>query len=106
MRRETTEKEMLNTEDLRHHTEVGTGYSKDAMLAKAADEIDGLRTTMADLLEILRQWEPDHSSGEDRRRIVLAMYQLGVLRDPTETVAAITESVWNAAGGSAISNDA
>lgn len=34
---------MLDTDDLRHHTEVGTGYSKDAMLAKAADEIDRLR---------------------------------------------------------------
>lgn len=34
---------MLNTDDLRYHTEVGTGYSKDAMLAKAADEIDRLR---------------------------------------------------------------
>lgn len=88
---------MLDTDDLRHHTEVGTGYSKDAMLAKAADEIDGLRTTMIELLEILRQWEPDHSSGEDRRRIVLAMYQIGVLRDPTETV----EAMKGGAGGTA-----
>ncbi len=93
---------MLNIDDLRNHTEVGTGYSKDAMLAKAADEIDGLRTTMVDLLGILHQWEPDHSSEEDRRRIMLAMYQIGVLRDPIEMVAEITGSVWNAAGGSAI----
>lgn len=32
----------LNLDDLRFHTEVGTGYSKDAMLAKAADEIEKL----------------------------------------------------------------
>ena len=68
-------------------TEVGTGFSKDAMLAKAAEEIEALRTTLVDLLEILRQWEPDHASGENRRRIVLALYQIGVLRDPTKTVA-------------------
>lgn len=34
---------MLDTNDLRYHTEVGTGYSKDAMLERAADEIDSLR---------------------------------------------------------------
>ena len=39
--------EMINTDDLRYHTEVGTGYSKDAMLAKAADEIDRLRAELA-----------------------------------------------------------
>lgn len=38
---------MLNTDDVRHHTEVGTGYSKDAMLEKAADEIDTLRQAIA-----------------------------------------------------------
>ncbi len=38
---------MLNTNDVRHHTEVGTGYSKDAMLEKAADEIDTLRQAIA-----------------------------------------------------------
>jgi hypothetical protein len=80
---------MLNTNDLKYHTEGRTGYGKDAMLLKAANEIDALRATMIDLLEILRQWEPDHSSGEDRRRIVLAMYQIGVLHDPTETAAAM-----------------
>lgn len=91
---------MLNTDDIRHHTEVGTGYSKDAMLTKAADEIDGLRATMIDLLEILRQWEPDNSSGKDRRTIMLAMYQIGVLRDPTETVSAMKVG----AGGTATHN--
>lgn len=38
---------MLNTDDVRHHTEVGTGYSKDAMLGKAADEIDALRLAIS-----------------------------------------------------------
>jgi len=34
---------MLSTDDLRYYTETGTGYSKDAMLEKAATEIDRLR---------------------------------------------------------------
>lgn len=59
---------------------------------KTADEIDALRATIFDLLEILRQWEPDHASGEDRRRILLAMYQVGVLRDPTETITAMNQT--------------
>jgi hypothetical protein len=42
-----------------------------------------LKATIISLLEILRQWEPDWSSGEDRRTIVLAMYQVGILTDPT-----------------------
>ena len=59
------------------------------MQIDAANEIDGLRLTIAGLLEILRQWEPDNASGEDRRTIVLAMYQIGVLHDPTKTFAAM-----------------
>jgi hypothetical protein len=34
---------MLNTDDLRYYTDVGTGYSQDAMMIRAADEIDRLR---------------------------------------------------------------
>jgi hypothetical protein len=34
---------MIDPDDLRNHTEVGTGYTKDAMLCKAADEIARLR---------------------------------------------------------------
>lgn len=74
---------MLNTDDIRHHTEVGTGYSKDAMMEKAADEIDGLRSTMFNLLDILRRWEPDNSIDADRAEILRAMYQLGILDQPT-----------------------
>jgi hypothetical protein len=40
---------MLNTDDVRHHTEVGTGYRKDEQLARAADEIDRLRAALAEL---------------------------------------------------------
>lgn len=58
-------------------------------LEAQADEIDALRATMVDLLEILRQWEPDHATGEDRQRIVRAMYQLGILTDPMAMVAAM-----------------
>lgn len=46
-------------------------------------EVSARNTTIISLLEILRQWEPDWSSGEDRRTIVLAMYQVGILTDPT-----------------------
>jgi hypothetical protein len=50
----------------------------------AQAEAIALKATMVKLLEILRQWEPDWSSGEDRRTIVLAMYQIGILTDPTK----------------------
>lgn len=78
--------EMLNTEDLRHYTGIGTGYSQEMMMQRAADEIDGLRTRIVELLEILRNWEPDHASAEDRRTIMQAMYQTGILTDPAETL--------------------
>lgn len=53
------------------------------------DERVKLHHTITELLEILRRWEPDWSSGKDRRTIMMAMYQIGVLRDPTETVEAM-----------------
>lgn len=34
---------MLNLNNVRNHTEVGTGYTKDAMLNLCADEIERLR---------------------------------------------------------------
>lgn len=40
---------MLNTDDLRYHTELGTGYSKDAQLCRAADEIDRLRGALSSI---------------------------------------------------------
>ncbi|MDK9725211.1 MAG: hypothetical protein OEL88_09985 [Sterolibacteriaceae bacterium MAG5] len=83
---------MLNTDDLRHYTGIGTGYSPEMMMQRAADEIDGLRGRMIELLEILRQWEPDHASAEERRTIVQAMYQLGILTAPTETLRNMTEA--------------
>lgn len=49
----------------------------------AQTEAAALKTSIINLLKILRQWEPDWSSGEDRRTIVLAMYQVGILTDPT-----------------------
>lgn len=84
--------EILNTEDLRHYTAIGTGYSPEMMMRLAADEIDGLRNRMVELLEILRNWEPDHASAEDRRTIMLAMYQTGILTDPTETLRNMMEA--------------
>lgn len=75
---------MLNTDDLRHYTGVGTGYSPEVMMQRAADEIDGLRRTAIQLLEILRKWEPDNSFDTDRQKILNAMYQVGILPDPME----------------------
>lgn len=37
---------MINVDDLRNHTEVGTGYTKDAMLNLCADEITSLRSQL------------------------------------------------------------
>lgn len=75
---------MLNTDDLRHYTGVGTGYSPEVMMQRAADEIDGLRRTAIQLLEILLKWEPDNSLDTDRQKILNAMYQVGILPDPME----------------------
>jgi hypothetical protein len=55
--------------------------------AVLAEEIGQLRGTVAELLQILRRWEPDHASAEDRRTIVRAMYQVGILTDPTKITA-------------------
>jgi hypothetical protein len=55
----------------------------------AEAETAALRETIIALLEILRQWEPDHASAEDRRSILVAMYQVGILNDPAKTVAAM-----------------
>jgi len=38
---------MINLDDLRNHTEVGTGFTKDAMLNRAADEIEVLRAKLS-----------------------------------------------------------
>jgi hypothetical protein len=38
---------MLNTDDLRHYTGIGTGYSPEMMMLRAADEIDRLRADAA-----------------------------------------------------------
>lgn len=77
---------MLNTDDLRYYTGIGTGYSPEMMMQRSADEIDGLRKRVVELLEILRSWEPDDASAEDRQTILQAMYQVGVLPDPTEVI--------------------
>lgn len=34
---------MMDTDDLRHYTGIGTGYSPEMMMQRAADEIDNLR---------------------------------------------------------------
>lgn len=40
---------MINIDDVRNHTEVGTGYTKDAMLNLCADEIETLRAFKASM---------------------------------------------------------
>ena len=39
---------MLDLNDVRFHTEIGTGYSKDSMLNLCADEIEELRQQLAE----------------------------------------------------------
>ena len=41
---------MLDLNDVRFHTEIGTGYCKDFMLNLCADEIDLLKTELAEAL--------------------------------------------------------
>ncbi len=42
-------------------------------LVRVARAADGLAARLVpELMEICRQWEPDHSSGKDRRTLVLA----------------------------------
>lgn len=92
--------EYLDRESKSAATEVKAHAMRQAgaKLRELDSENEQLRGTMVELLEILRQWEPDHSSGEDRQKIVRAMYQTGILTDPTTTLRNMTEAA-NAAGG-------
>lgn len=54
-----------------------------------AEEVETLKATVIALLDILRNWEPDHASGEERHQIVQAMYQVGILHDPTKIIEAM-----------------
>lgn len=44
---------MLNIDDVRNHTEIGTGYSKDAMLNLCADELTTLRQQLSVAVEAM-----------------------------------------------------
>lgn len=68
-------------------------------LAAMEAEIDGLRGRMVELLGILRNWEPDHASAEERQTILQAMYQTGILADPTETLRNMMEADFARAHG-------
>lgn len=46
---------MLNTDDLRHYTGIGTGYSPEMMMQRAADEIERLRAAEAEAVECLHR---------------------------------------------------
>lgn len=70
----------------------GDEYGYVVVLRDAIDDIAGLRTRMIELLEILRNWEPDNASAEERQTILKAMYQTGILSDPTETLMNMTEA--------------
>lgn len=60
-----------------------------AWQAAVETEREALHSTMITLLDILRRWEPSDSIDTDSAEILRAMYQIGVLRDPTETVSAM-----------------
>jgi len=68
-------------------------------LASMEAEIAGLRGRMVELLEILRNWEPDSASAEERQTILQAMYQTGILNDPTKTLRNMTEADFAEAHG-------
>jgi len=55
-----------------------------AMRATAEQQRDDLKATVIELLEILQKWEPDDATGEERHAILRAMYQVGLLVDPTK----------------------
>jgi len=55
---------MLNTDDLRYYTKVGTGYSEYRMMTDAADEIDRLRDG---LRRIVMLYESEFDDGETHR---------------------------------------
>ena len=70
---------MFNLNDVRNHTELGTGYTKDAMLNLCADEITSLRAE----LEIAKKdgWIsvdtalPDYDSVRQKRLRVLVHWK-------------------------------
>lgn len=47
----------VNLSDVRNHTEIGTGYTKDAMLNKCADEIENQQSRIDDLEKQLNFWK-------------------------------------------------
>lgn len=58
---------MLNTEDLRNYTGIGTGYSPEMMMERAADEIDALRArveamrhSLSSAIGSVRKYNPQH----------------------------------------------
>ena len=69
------------------------------MQIDAADEIRRLRSTVADLLEILRNWEPDCASADERLKIVRATHQIEVLPDPIKSLRNMTEADFDEAHG-------
>ncbi|WP_124706404.1 hypothetical protein [Sulfuriferula multivorans] len=78
---------MLNTEDLRNYTGIGTGYTPEAMMARAADEIDRLRKTLCEIIEANpRMWEElSEPMGEfERWAKSRAIHALGELLTPNE----------------------
>lgn len=73
--------EQMRTLEIDHEPD-GWPAVKMRQISALCDEIDALRNRMVELLEILRNWEPDHASAEERRTILHAMYQTGILAPP------------------------
>ena len=73
-------------DDLRHHTEVGTGFTKDAMLNIAADWIEALQAELSasTTTDTVTGWIsvkdrlPDYIEGKDYSAIVFGFYDGGI----------------------------
>lgn len=65
------ENEMMNTDDLRYYTGIGTGYSQEIMMQRAADEIDRLRAECTILRQSIRQTLDENSHLADGENCTL-----------------------------------
>ena len=53
---------MINLLDVRNHTEVVTGFTKDAMLNKCADEIESLRALLQEFVALCALGDVDDTT--------------------------------------------
>ena len=74
---------MFNLNDVRNHTELGTGYTKDAMLNLCADEITSLRAELEKAKKDGERYRAIRKSGNNMR-VVFGKYPDGINIHATE----------------------